>query len=187
MARAERTLESLNRETARARQLLDACLSLVRSALHENHRDQALEQAMACRRLVPDLALGGKNVRVLFGELELVSADREWFDRTPEGGVFQYPSSRCMKFFTDLDLAFGETRIAAGNLAPGYPGVYGLWLKKTAGGWRLVFNEEGDVWGTMHDPAKDVAEVPLERLWHAVPAFPTVSEVWLRLLEAYGL
>ncbi|HWC71055.1 MAG TPA: NAD(P)/FAD-dependent oxidoreductase, partial [Actinomycetota bacterium] len=32
-----------------------------------------------------------------------------------------------------------------------------------------------------------VAEVPLERLWHAVPAFPTVSEVWLRLLEAYGL
>ena len=25
------------------------------------------------------------------------------------------------------------------------------------------------------------------RLWHAVPSFPTVSEVWLRLLEAYGL
>ncbi|MEU8407743.1 NAD(P)/FAD-dependent oxidoreductase [Micromonospora sp. NPDC048842] len=31
-----------------------------------------------------------------------------------------------------------------------------------------------------------VGEVPLERLWHAVPAYPTVSEVWLRLLEAYG-
>lgn len=30
-------------------------------------------------------------------------------------------------------------------------------------------------------------EVPLERLWHAVPSFPTMSEVWLRLLEAYGL
>jgi dihydrolipoamide dehydrogenase len=30
-------------------------------------------------------------------------------------------------------------------------------------------------------------EVPLERLWHAVPSFPTVSEVWLRLLEACGL
>jgi dihydrolipoamide dehydrogenase len=30
-------------------------------------------------------------------------------------------------------------------------------------------------------------EVPLERLWHAVPVFPTVSEIWLRLLEAYGL
>jgi dihydrolipoamide dehydrogenase len=32
-----------------------------------------------------------------------------------------------------------------------------------------------------------VGEVPLERLWHAVPSFPTVSEVWLRLLETYGL
>ena len=31
-----------------------------------------------------------------------------------------------------------------------------------------------------------VGEVPLERLWHAVPAFPTMSEVWLRLLEEYG-
>jgi len=32
-----------------------------------------------------------------------------------------------------------------------------------------------------------VAEVPLDTLWHAVPSFPTVSEVWLRLLEAYGV
>ncbi len=29
--------------------------------------------------------------------------------------------------------------------------------------------------------------VPVQRLWHAVPSFPTLSEVWLRLLEAYGL
>ncbi|MFE1198971.1 dihydrolipoyl dehydrogenase family protein [Streptomyces olivaceoviridis] len=28
-------------------------------------------------------------------------------------------------------------------------------------------------------------EVPVERLWHAVPAFPTISEVWLRLLETW--
>lgn len=30
-----------------------------------------------------------------------------------------------------------------------------------------------------------VGEVPVDRLWHAVPSYPTVSEVWLRLLEAY--
>ncbi|RFU88125.1 NAD(P)/FAD-dependent oxidoreductase [Streptomyces triticagri] len=29
------------------------------------------------------------------------------------------------------------------------------------------------------------AEVPVERLWHAVPAYPTISEIWLRLLETY--
>jgi pyruvate/2-oxoglutarate dehydrogenase complex dihydrolipoamide dehydrogenase (E3) component len=28
--------------------------------------------------------------------------------------------------------------------------------------------------------------VTLDDLWHAVPSFPTVSEVWLRLLEEYG-
>ncbi|MFZ2174365.1 MAG: NAD(P)/FAD-dependent oxidoreductase [Rhodococcus sp. (in: high G+C Gram-positive bacteria)] len=28
-----------------------------------------------------------------------------------------------------------------------------------------------------------VGKVPLEVLWHAVPSYPTVSEVWLRLLE----
>jgi dihydrolipoamide dehydrogenase len=28
-----------------------------------------------------------------------------------------------------------------------------------------------------------VGEVPLDRLWHAVPSYPTVSEIWLRLLE----
>jgi pyruvate/2-oxoglutarate dehydrogenase complex dihydrolipoamide dehydrogenase (E3) component len=29
--------------------------------------------------------------------------------------------------------------------------------------------------------------VTVDRLWHAVPPFPTLSEVWLHLLEAYGL
>lgn len=29
-----------------------------------------------------------------------------------------------------------------------------------------------------------VGKVPLETLWHAVPSFPTISEVWLRLLES---
>jgi pyruvate/2-oxoglutarate dehydrogenase complex dihydrolipoamide dehydrogenase (E3) component len=31
-----------------------------------------------------------------------------------------------------------------------------------------------------------VGKVPLERLWHAIPCFPTVNEVWVELLESYG-
>ena len=31
-----------------------------------------------------------------------------------------------------------------------------------------------------------VGEVPIARLWHAVPAYPTMNEIWLRLLETYG-
>lgn len=32
-----------------------------------------------------------------------------------------------------------------------------------------------------------VGAVPVSRLWHAVPAFPTVNEIWLKLLETAGL
>ncbi|NLE98494.1 MAG: pyridine nucleotide-disulfide oxidoreductase, partial [Propionibacterium sp.] len=28
-----------------------------------------------------------------------------------------------------------------------------------------------------------VGEVTIDRLWHAVPAYPTISEVWLHLLQ----
>ena len=64
---------------------------------------------------------------------------------------------------------------------------------------RLVVDEERRVLVGATFSGVDVAEwlhaatvavvgaVPLEILWHAVPAFPTRSEVWLRLLEAYGL
>ncbi|AGP54352.1 dihydrolipoyl dehydrogenase family protein [Streptomyces rapamycinicus] len=38
----------------------------------------------------------------------------------------------------------------------------------------------------LHSATVAVAgEVPIDRLWHAVPSFPTISEIWLRLLEAY--
>ncbi|MGW1540132.1 dihydrolipoyl dehydrogenase family protein [Streptomyces sp. NPDC002309] len=30
-----------------------------------------------------------------------------------------------------------------------------------------------------------VGEVPLDRLWHVVPAFPTLGEIWLRFLETH--
>ena len=32
-----------------------------------------------------------------------------------------------------------------------------------------------------------VGAVPLSRLWHAVPSYPTISEIWLRLFETFGL
>jgi dihydrolipoamide dehydrogenase len=41
---------------------------------------------------------------------------------------------------------------------------------------------------TIHAATIAIAgQVPLERLWHAVPSYPTISEIWLRLLETYGL
>jgi dihydrolipoamide dehydrogenase len=45
-----------------------------------------------------------------------------------------------------------------------------------------------DMQELLHSATVAVAgKLPLDRLWHAVPSFPTVSEVWLRLLETYGV
>jgi dihydrolipoamide dehydrogenase len=64
-----------------------------------------------------------------------------------------------------------------------------------AGRASLLINEETNTVAGFTAVGPDVAElahaatiaiageVPLDRLWHAVPAYPTISEVWLRLLE----
>jgi dihydrolipoamide dehydrogenase len=71
--------------------------------------------------------------------------------------------------------------------------------RNTPGTSRLVVDEERkvvvgatfvgtEIGESLHAATIAVnAEVPMDRLWHSVPAFPTRSEVWLKLLEAYGL
>ena len=66
-----------------------------------------------------------------------------------------------------------------GNVGRKVPGL---------GGWgvpTLVFDGSQALFGpVLVDPPTGDAAI---RLWHAVPAYPTVSEVWLPLLEAAGL
>jgi dihydrolipoamide dehydrogenase len=40
---------------------------------------------------------------------------------------------------------------------------------------------------TQSATAAVVGKLTVDQLWHAVPAYPTMSEIWLRLLETYGL
>ena len=79
----------------------------------------------------------------------------------------------------------------AGLLARGYRGKARMLVDESAGGGpRLVgFTVVGqDIAELVHSATVAiVGAVPLDRLWHAVPSFPTISEVWLRLLEEYGL
>ena len=60
----------------------------------------------------------------------------------------------------DVPVKFGDVLLDTGNIGlRGSPGAYGVWLKRTAGGWRLVFNDEPDAWGTQHNSEFDAAEV----------------------------
>jgi dihydrolipoamide dehydrogenase len=75
----------------------------------------------------------------------------------------------------------------------------GLVAEGYQGQARIVVDQEAGVIVGATFVGQDVAElvhaatvavvgaVPLTTLWHAVPSFPTMSEIWLRLLEEYGL
>ena len=89
-------------------------------------------------------------------------------------------------------------RIRVVDVDPGasVPGA-GLYADGYTGRARMVVDEDnGCLLGvTMVGPGVEellhsatiavAAQVPIARLWHAVPCFPSISEVWLRLLEAY--
>jgi dihydrolipoamide dehydrogenase len=110
--------------------------------------------------------------------------------------------------FTDPEVAsVGLTADAAGKTGRSIRVVdYNLWWVAGAsahsddyqGTARAVIDEEKQVLLGVTFVGPDVSEmihaatiaivgeVPLSRLWHAVPAYPTVNEVWLRFLETYG-
>ena len=125
---------------------------------------------------------GGEELRISHAGLRVDTQDHRSLLSTSAGEVFSYGSSRTMKLLTDVDLVFGETRVPAHNLAPGYPGIYGLWLKRVDSGWHLVFNTQADLWGSQYEPTTDVAEVPLE----IVELESAQQELRVELIEEEG-
>ncbi len=104
----------------------------------------------------------GKLVSLVYSnQLKITEPDFANIESTKVGDVIVLTQCAAPKLKTDVDLQFGDVLVKAGNVAENYPGVYGLWLRKTEDGWNLVFNWKADVWGTMHDPKADVAEIPL--------------------------
>jgi pyruvate/2-oxoglutarate dehydrogenase complex dihydrolipoamide dehydrogenase (E3) component len=82
----------------------------------------------------------------------------------------------------DLPIAVGGSSLQA----DGYDGAARLVVDEGRGILAGVTFVGQDVAEMIHAATVAiVGEVPMARLWHAVPAYPTISEVWLRLLEAY--
>ena len=106
---------------------------------------------------------GGERIAVLYGKrLAVDEVDYPNLESTPDGAVVELVRAPAVRIRSDVSLRFGQTDLPAANLAPGFAGLYGLWLKRAGDGWSLVFNDEPDSWGTQHDPAFDAAEVPAE-------------------------
>ena len=86
-----------------------------------------------------------------------------------------------------VDYDMGEVA-GAWLYADGYKGHARIVIDQTQGvlvGMTLIGPSVGEL---IHAATiAIVGAVPLARLWHAVPAYPTISEIWLKLLETAGL
>ncbi|HZC53872.1 MAG TPA: NAD(P)/FAD-dependent oxidoreductase [Mycobacterium sp.] len=85
-----------------------------------------------------------------------------------------------------VDIEIGDVVMGAKLYADGYTGRARMVVDLDRGhllGMTLV---GPGVTEMLHSATIAVAgQVPIDRLWHAVPCFPTISELWLKLLEAY--
>ncbi|MEQ1898575.1 MAG: hypothetical protein ABL971_14445 [Vicinamibacterales bacterium] len=81
--------------------------------------------------------------------------------KTAQNAVIRFTEHGIMKLRTSKTLRFGTVALKPGNAAPGFPGLYGLWLRRSPAGWRLAVTGQTDVWGTQFDAEALVAEIPL--------------------------
>lgn len=126
------------------------------SDLEARYRAAALGSRNETALVTPD----GIRIQVLFEqELGTDGVDFAALESIGDGDLVQLTQGAVIRLRSEAALRFGDTLIPTGNLAPDFPGSYGLWLRASGPGWTLVFNNEPDSWGTQHDPAFDAAEI----------------------------
>jgi len=113
--------------------------------------------------------------------------------------IFTDPQVAAVGYTLDAARAAGLNVRAADVATQGNAGATFYGRNSSAGTARLVVDEDRGiiVGATFTGPevaeflhaatVAVVGEVPLTRLFHAIPAFPTRSEVWLYLLEELGI
>ena len=129
------------------------------SDLEARYRAAALGSRNETTLRTPD----GARIQVLFEqELGTDGVDFAALESIGDGDLVELTEGAVIRLRSEVPLRFGDTLVPTDNLAPDFPGSYGLWLKATGPGWTLVFNNEPDSWGTQHDAAFDAAEVDIE-------------------------
>lgn len=143
LTRADKVLESLNRESLAAQQLLDACLYLVRAHLQDQKRQAAREQALECRRLVPDIEPDGTmHPPDVIGIL--AEAEAELRQREPGSLRVESEPDGCAVYVNGRHL--GEAPLELPQLSPGeyrvqaecQEGIAGRVHRVTIGDTRVV-------------------------------------------------
>ena len=105
--------------------------------------------------ILPD----GNQISMLYWKgIDVEDEDYGRFANTNDGAVVSLIHAPPLRIRSDVGLRFGSIDIPTGNLAPAFAGSYAIWIRKTSSGWRFVFNNEPDAWGTQYDADFDAAE-----------------------------
>jgi len=123
------------------------------------------------------LTLKGKAVSVEFGRPALKGRTTDaLLGRLNAGGIWRLGADTSTTFKTDIDLAFGDVTIPAGE--------YSIWMQRQAdNSWKLLFDKKHGQWGEPTPEAADCfAAVPLVESRPAAP----VELVTLTLAKASG-
>jgi hypothetical protein len=123
------------------------------------------------------LTINGKKVSVEYGRPLLKGRTTDaLLGRLQPGGLWRLGADTSTTFKTDIDLAFGDVTIPAGE--------YSIWMQRQeANSWKLLFDKQHGQWGEpAPDPSQCFASVPLKE---ATPA-RSVDMVTITLTKAGG-
>jgi hypothetical protein len=133
------------------------------------------------RSVSPGAAAENPRLRRVVGRgLNAGGVDYERLASVANGGIVELTEAQVPRLTIDTPVRFGNFTLRTENQVGGFPGVYGMWLKRVGDGWHLVFNQEYDVWGTQHDQKFDVGEIELAHTEHD----PTTQPFTLALVPA---
>jgi hypothetical protein len=93
----------------------------------------------------------------------------------PFGQVWRTGANEATHFRTDSDVLVGGMRVPAGS--------YTLWTEPGPDTWTLIINKQTGQWGTVYDPAQDLARIPVRA--ETVAGEP-VEQLTMRIEPASG-
>ena len=134
-------------------------------------------RAQGNTRGTSSVTLKGKAISVDYGRPTLKGRTTdELLGRLKPGGVWRLGANASTTFKTDVDLAFGDVTVPAGE--------YSIWMQRQAdNSWKLLFDKQHGQWGEpTPDPSDCFASTPLTS---SKPA-ASVETLTLTLSKASG-
>lgn len=127
-------------------------------------RELQLSSRLSQRNIATVTLAGGPRLSVVFPkDLKVQDRDFAHLVSVETGSVVRVTAAAVTRLDIDIPIQFGDLVLDTGNVGlRDSPGAYGIWLKRAANGWKLVFNDEPDAWGTQHNPELDLGEVELQ-------------------------